>query len=155
MSTEPNRPEIAHPSAPDASPEMTTAEAIALLHRFTCVEKNPTVVLPSRDEIFAALAIVLEDSSYQILGVCAPDLSSGKLSLYQYLAALGEVHQPPLPEQDGPCYIKYNTKNRSCYVAPYDDGYRGVLISCQSSYDDGVNETFGHFPLDLFQPQAN
>jgi Domain of unknown function (DUF1824) len=138
---------------PIESTQLTQSQAIALLHRFTCLEKDPVRTVPNREEIYRALTVVLEASEYQMLGVCAPDFGTGMQALGQYLAALGYDGLPEIAEICGPCYIKYNGKTRSGYVTQYDDGYRGVLIACQSSYDGEVNETFGHFPLDLFNPE--
>jgi hypothetical protein len=129
----------------------TQSQAIALLHRFTGLESDPDRALPNREEIYQALTVVLEASEYQMLGVCAPDFATGLQTLTQYLAALGYDASPEIAEISGPCYLKYNGKTRSGYASQYDDGYRGVLIACQSSYDGEVNETFGHFPLDLFR----
>lgn len=143
---------------PIDSVSLTSLQAIALLHRFTVLEKNPNEksdrALPNRDEIYNALSVVLAASEYQMLGICAPDFATGMDALTDYLAALGYDTIPEIAEQPGPCYIKYNGKTQSGYAAPYEDGYRGVLIACQSSYDGDVNETFGHFPLDLFRSQT-
>ena len=140
---------------PIDSASLTSPQAIALLHRFTVLEKNPDKnsdrALPNRDEIHTALSVVLEASEYQMLGICAPDFATGMDALTDYLAALGYDTTPEIAELPGPCYIKYNGKTQSGYAVPYEDGYRGVLIACQSSYDEDVNETFGHFPLDLFR----
>ena len=144
---------------PIDSVSLTPQQAIALLHRLTGLEKdsgqndiqNPDRALPNRDEIYQALSVVLEASEYQMLGICAPDFPAGMIALADYLAALGHDSIPEIAELPGPCYIKYNGKTRSGYAAPYEDGYRGVLIACQSSYDGDVNETFGHFPLNLFR----
>ena len=151
---------------PTDSTPLTSSQAIALLHRFTVLDqhssqnldqnldKNPDRVLPNRDEIYKALSVVVDASEYQMLGICAPDFATGMDALAAYLAALGDDTVPKITELSGPCYIKYNGKTRSGYSAPYEDGYRGVLIACQSSYDGDINETFGHFPLDLFRPQT-
>ena len=146
---------------PTDSTPLTSSQAIALLHRFTSLDpqssqnldKNPDRVLPNRDETYNALSVVLDASEYQMLGICAPDFATGMEALADYLAALGYDTVPEIAELSGPCYIKYNGKTRSGYAASYEDGYRGVLISCQSSYDGDINETFGHFPLELFRPQ--
>lgn len=148
---------------PIDSVSLTSSQAIALLHRFTIVDKNftqnpdknPDSALSNRDEIYSALSVVLEASEYQMLGICAPDFATGMSALSDYLAALGHDTIPKIAALPGPCYIKYNGKTRSGYAAPYKDGYRGVLIACQSSYDGDVNETFGHFPLDLFRSQTD
>jgi hypothetical protein len=67
-----------------------------------------------------------------------------------YSRALG--YQPPtdLPQPEGPVYIKLNGKNGLCYLDSYSGHHRGVLVSCQSYQEGGVNEMYGHLPLDLF-----
>jgi hypothetical protein len=37
-----------------------------------------------------------------------------------------------------------------CYLDSYAGHHRGVLVSCQSYQEGGVNEMYGHLPLDLF-----
>lgn len=144
------------------SPEV--AVAIAFLHQFMVSEHNPAAdqsMKTSRkslqgsmqkDEIYNALTIVLNESEYQNLGICAESHGEGLLALQQYLAAFGEEVQPTCADPGKPLYIKFNGKTQGCYSEPYDGVHRGVIVSCYSSYDDGVNETFGHFPLDLFAP---
>ena len=104
----------------------------------------------SYDAIYKALTIVLNESEYQILGVCAASHAEGMQALQQYLTAFGEDAEATCTDPGKPIYIKYNTKTQTCYSEPYDGYHRGVIVSCQSAYDDGVNETFGHLPLDLF-----
>ena len=67
-----------------------------------------------------------------------------------YIQALGYKFTPEVPPVEGPIYIKYNPKLRSCHSDTYVGDHRGVLVSCQSEYDDDVNELFGHLPLELF-----
>ncbi|NES92001.1 DUF1824 family protein, partial [Okeania sp. SIO2B9] len=38
----------------------------------------------------------------------------------------------------------------SYHLESYIGEYRGVLVSCQSAEDTGINGTYGHLPLDLF-----
>lgn len=140
------------------------AAAIAFLHKFMASEQNlesdqsmktsgkSLQGSTQKDEIYHALTIVLNESEYQNLGICAENHAEGLLALQQYLAAFGEEIQPSCADPGKPLYIKYNGKTQGCYSEPYDGIHRGVIVSCHSSYDDGVNETFGHFPLDLFAP---
>ncbi|MEK9512282.1 MULTISPECIES: DUF1824 family protein [Limnospira] len=52
----------------------------------------------------------------------------------------------------GLCLAQTHTRvgKLSYHISPYLEKYRGVLVSCQSSEENGVNGTYGHFPLDLF-----
>ncbi|OUC15287.1 MAG: hypothetical protein B0A82_08025 [Alkalinema sp. CACIAM 70d] len=131
-------------------PVLDLASALKVLRQFLCLDRIPVDRLPDAATIQAALAEVAEASDYQIFGVCADDLATGQLALYQYMAALGYGERPEIPAVDGAIYIKYNPKMRSCHAEAYEGQHRGVLVSCQSAYEDGVNETFGHLPLDLF-----
>lgn len=131
------------------------ASALKVLRQFLCIDRIPADRLPDSATVQAALAQVAEASDYQIFGVCADDRATGQLALYQYMAALGYDERPEVPGVEGAIYIKYNPKMRSCHAEGYEGQHRGVLVSCQSAYEDGVNETFGHLPLDLFAPIGN
>jgi hypothetical protein len=144
----------------------STAEvrsAIELLQQFTVIDTaigastltSSVKKLPaelSRELIYEALTLVLDGSEYQLLGICAENYAEGALALQQYLAAFCYETTPTFADPGQPIYIKYNSKTEACYSKPYDGDHRGVIVSCQSSYDDDVNETFGHLPLDLFAP---
>jgi hypothetical protein len=139
-------------------------DAIGFLHQFMAAEQRPKnseslefsekslQLKTEKDRIYGALTIVLNESEFQNLGVCAESHAEGLLALQQYLAAFGEEVQPTCADPGKPLYIKYNGRTQGCYSEPYDGDHRGVIVACYSSYDDGVNETFGHFPLDLFAP---
>ena len=114
----------------------------------TSVRKLPAEL--SRESIYEALTLVLDGSEYQLIGICAENYAEGTLALQQYLAAFGYETTLTFADPDQPIYIKYNSKTEACYSKPYDGDHRGVIVSCQSSYDEDVNETFGHLPLDLF-----
>ena len=59
-------------------------------------------------------------------------------------------HQVIYLQSEGPVYIKLNGKNGLCYLDSYSGHHRGVLVSCQSYQEGGINEMYGHLPLDLF-----
>ena len=142
-----------------STPEIRAA--IELLQQFTIIDAaiNASTSLSrvkelppelSRESIYEALTLVLDGSEYQLIGICAENYEEGALALEQYLAAFGHETRPTFGNPGQPIYIKYNSKTEGCYSKPYDGDHRGVIVSCQSSYDDDVNETFGHLPLDLF-----
>ncbi len=144
-----------------SSPDVRAA--IELLQQFTIIDVamdtlnlvNSIKKLPtglSRESIYEALTLVLDGSEYQLIGICAENHAEGTLALQQYLAAFGYEIEPTVADPGQPIYIKYNSKTEGCYSKLYDGDHRGVIISCQSSYYDEVNETFGHLPLDLFAP---
>jgi Domain of unknown function (DUF1824) len=130
-----------------ASPQTA---AHALLKQWDCL--TPTAVSEAeRDAVRQALLLLTQHSDYQILGVCADSARQGIQALADYATAL----KLPLPEAwpeplAGAVYLKLNPKLGRCYIDTYTGEHRGVLISYQSAYDDGINEMYGHLPLDLF-----
>lgn len=85
-----------------------------------------------------------------MLGICADSIEQGRAALVSYAAALGYQPSLELEPIEGPIYIKFNSRAMSCYASPYEGEHRGVLVSCQSADEDGVNEMYGHLPIDLF-----
>lgn len=127
---------------------MTRSEAETILRQFICTD--PTTIDLDYAQIRAALLLVAELSDYQIFGICADSSIEGLRSLQSYLDALGYDFASDIRSLDGIIYLKYNPKTGRAHMEPYAGEHRGVLVSCQSAYDQGVNETFGHLPLDLF-----
>jgi len=138
----------------NASPSpsaLSLAAAHQLLKQWDCTQPELIATL-DRTQLSEALLLVARHSDYQILGICADDLRQGQLALQHYAVLLG--YEPDLSQLegrslDGSVYLKFNPKTGLCYVDSYTGPYRGVLISCQSAYESGVNDTYGHFPLDL------
>jgi len=133
-----------------AETTLSQSTAHALLKQWDCLTQ--TIVSESeRDAMRQALLVLTQHSDYQILGICADSVSQGIQALRDYATALSLLLPESLPELlDGPVYLKLNPKLGRCYVDAYTGSHRGVLISYQSAYDDGINEMYGHLPLDLF-----
>ncbi|HTL88529.1 MAG TPA: DUF1824 family protein [Leptolyngbya sp.] len=127
---------------------MTRSEAETILRQFICVE--PIDQPLDHAAIREAVLTVAKLSDYQILGICAETAEEGLRSLSQYLDALG-YKMPELQTIPGVIYLKFNPRTGRSHIEPYVGKHRGVLVSCQAAYDDEVNETFGHLPLDLFE----
>ncbi|KAF3886111.1 MULTISPECIES: DUF1824 family protein [Nostocales] len=125
-------------------------EAKKILNKFNCVDIAPTLKSSEKTGVREALIFIANLADYQILGICADTAEEGMLAMKTYSHAFG--YEPPsdLPMMDGPVYIKLNGKNGLCYLDSYSGHHRGVLVSCQSYSQGGVNEMFGHLPLDLF-----
>jgi len=129
---------------------MVLSEADQFLQQFDCL--NPEFVNSANwDKIRLALKQVAEQSDYQILGICASSFAEATQALQGYATALGytpalETLQP----LEGSVYLKFNPRTGLCYIDTYTGEYRGVLVSCQSADGDGVNQMYGHLPLDLF-----
>lgn len=131
---------------------LTLPDAQARLRQFTCTHDRPSLPdTPEEQETLRqALLLVAKHSEYQILGICAETFEQGYLALTSYSAALGcsiEFNLEPIP---GVVYIKFNPKSGLHYVDTYQGEHRGVLVSCQSAYESGINEMYGHLPLNLF-----
>ncbi len=122
-----------------------------LLKKFDCLPTD-TPDRPANAEVRVALKIVAQASEFQIFGVCAGSLIEGMTALKDYTQALGyEIPQDlTFDAVEGAAYIKFNPKSGLVYTDSYSGDHRGVLVSCQSAYDNGLNEMYGHLPLDLF-----
>jgi hypothetical protein len=150
---------------------LTAEEAHKILKQFEGLEQRQPVESDRADEeaqllkerLRQALAIVASQSDYQILGVCSDTLAEGYQALRSYAEALGYLSNLDWPNLDlpnleaqtikGSAYIKFNPQLGSCYADPYSGHHRGVLVSCQSAAAPGLNEMYGHLPLDLFEAE--
>jgi hypothetical protein len=130
---------------------MNRDEAVKLLRLFTSVDRVATTGMPDNTTVRTALAIVREHCDYQILGICADDITAATQALSSYIEALEYKFIPTIPPIEGSIYVKYNPKLRSCHSDNYIGDHRGVLVSCQSDDANDVNEVFGHLPLGLFE----
>lgn len=129
---------------------LTVQEAHKILKVFDCLKIDSSEDAPDKESIRQALLLVTELSDNQILGVCADTTEQGIQALKTYATALGYEVNKDLAPIDGSVYIKFNPKTNLCYLNPYIGEHRGVLVSCQSANEDGINEMYGHLPLDLF-----
>jgi hypothetical protein len=87
-----------------------------------------------------------------LLGVLASDVRLALRALRDYTSTLGLEFVVPtprgvdagvaLPAMRGPVYIKYNSRTRLCYAAPYAGRDRGVLAQLGGAQ-------VGHLPLGL------
>ncbi|MBF2087919.1 MAG: DUF1824 family protein [Synechococcales cyanobacterium K44_A2020_017] len=135
------------------SENLSLEQAQAMLQQFDYDRSDPVASTPQ--QVQAALKQVAQHSDYQILGICADHLDQGRTALVAYATALGYPVQPDgLTSIDGPVYIKFNPKTGLLYSDRYVGDHRGVLVSCQSAYAEGLNEMYGHLPLDLFSATA-
>ncbi|MEA5617589.1 DUF1824 family protein [Cronbergia sp. UHCC 0137] len=128
----------------------TLEEAKKILHKFNCLDIAPIIKQSEKVTIRQALNLITSLSDYQILGICADTAEEGILAMKTYSQACGYAAPDNLPHPEGPVYIKLNGKNGLCYLDSYYGHHRGVLVSCQSYEEAGINEMYGHLPLDLF-----
>jgi hypothetical protein len=136
-------------SSPNHS-NLQVSEAKKILNKFNCLDIAPVVKPSEKVLIRQALLLLTSLSDYQILGICADTEEEGMLATKTYSQALGYEVPSNLPPIEGPVYIKLNGKNGLCYLDSYAGHHRGVLVSCQSYKEGGINEMYGHLPLDLF-----
>ena len=129
---------------------LTVEEAQNILKLFSCTDTKSACSPEETAALREALLLLAGLSDYQILGICADTAEQGLLALKTYAAGLG--WEPPLDiaNVEGAVYIKFNPKTGLCYMDSYGGSHRGVLVSCQSSGEGGINEMYGHLPLDLF-----
>ncbi len=132
---------------------LTLEEAQKILGQFNCTNPNPEW-LAGKVVIQAAVLLVARCSDYLILGICADTVAQGSMALKTYAAALGYEATVDTVSIEGPVYIKFNPQTGLCYVDSRFSKYRGVLVSYQSSDPGGINQMYGHLPLDLFAPAA-
>ncbi|CAN1208748.1 hypothetical protein TUMEXPCC7403_00905 [Tumidithrix helvetica PCC 7403] len=101
-----------------------------------------------------ALLSLATASDYQIFGVCADSQAQGRMALEAYAKAFGYEVPPTIGDashhSEYGIYIKFNPRTNRCHEDVYSGKYRGVLVSYQSDFADGLSGTYGHFPLDLF-----
>jgi hypothetical protein len=129
---------------------LTVSEAKKILNKFNCLDIAPVLKPSEKVLVRQGLLLLTSLSDYQILGICADTEEEGMLATKTYSEALGYEVPNNLPTIEGPVYIKLNGKNGLCYLDSYPGHHRGVLVSCQSSNEGGINEMYGHLPLDLF-----
>lgn len=129
---------------------LTVQEAQELLKSFNCLEGKTANSETERDLIRQALLLLTKHSNYQIFGVCADTTTQGLAALKNYVEALGYKANFDITPIEGAVYIKFNPNSGLCYLDSYTGIHRGVLVSYQSSDDQGINEMYGHLPLDLF-----
>ena len=139
----------AEPSTP-----LAVADAHQILKQFDCLNREAIAAITDRAPICRALLTVAQQSDYQILGICADSLAEARHALDGYAAALGYTVSGEVRPIDGPVYLKYNPKSGLLYVDDYSGDHRGVLVSCQSASDTGLNDMYGHLPLHLFEPRG-
>lgn len=140
-------------STTDLTPDLTIEKAHRLLKQFDCIQPPSVNSQADFQAIQAALCYVAQHSDYQILGICADSVEQACQALQSYGKALGYAVQFAPEPMAGAVYLKFNPKG-SCYASPYEGKHRGVLVACQSAYSDGINEMYGHLPLDLFAEGA-
>lgn len=131
-----------------ASVNLTVQEARLILGAFNTSSQTPEA--PNNALTRQALLLLAQHSDYQILGVCADTPGQGSLALKTYAAALGYEATPDINSVAGSVYIKFNPRTGLCQLDSRPGKYRGVLVAYQSSQPEGINELYGHLPLDLF-----
>ena len=134
---------------------LNTPDAVKLLKVYSCIPERQDNSEATRQQLRDALLLVVRESSWENIGICADNLERGLTALDSYLRALNYSYDFSLQkDRDGnlsePVYIKFNTQKMSYYVSTYTGDSRGVLIALQDC-DEAIAGTYGYFPLDLFR----
>ena len=134
----------------------TIEEAVKFLKRYACNSNSQTNISEDYLLLRQALLLVVKESDWENLGVCADNPQQGLAAIKSYLSAFGYQDSQSNFAQDIPqhlatqsVYLKFNTQKMSCYIDAYSGEYRGVLVAIQTE-DERVIGTYGYFPLDLF-----
>ncbi|MBD2154644.1 DUF1824 family protein [Leptolyngbya sp. FACHB-16] len=135
-----------------STPLTSLEEADRLLKQFDCLTPERSQSL-DHTQVQAALQLVAQHSDYQMLGVCADSLTQAQSALRAYATALGYAPDLAVEAPAGPVYLKFNSRSNRCYADGYPGQHRGVLVSCQSADADGINQMYGHLPLNLFSAE--
>lgn len=124
---------------------------IQYLRKFELIQGRVEVDPRVKPHLIDALKQVQAQSDYQIFGILADTYEEAIATLADFAIAFGyQIPENPA-SANPPIYLKYNPSSRLCYCNTYEGEHRGVLISFQSDFDDGLNDMFGHFPLDLYR----
>ncbi len=137
------------------SPEAIAAELQAIrqqLIKVSLVHTPADLSAEQRQAVRSSLLWLNEQSEYQTLGICADTAGEAEAALKGYVAALSQPIQADIPAQEGAVFLKFNTLKNAWYLDGYGGESRGVLVTFHTSEPelDGVNGTYGPFPLDLF-----
>jgi hypothetical protein len=132
---------------------LTTPQAQAILAPFNCLTPKSFDSPQEKQAVQQAVLYLAQITDNQILGILASSIAEAIATLQSYTQALGySLPQTTLEDAEGAVYLKFNPRTNLCHSSPYPEQYRGVLIAFQSDHLDGVNELYGHLPLDLFKP---
>jgi hypothetical protein len=137
---------------------LNLAQAKQILSVFNHPQTKPDPNPLDYAQIRSAVQLIVQHSDYQIFGICAADYDRAIQALDRYVTAIISLTYPFPNHPDrveGPVYLKFNPHNGVYYVSPYEGNERGVLISYQSADESGVNEMYGHLPLDLFANEGS
>ncbi|VXD21779.1 DUF1824 family protein [Planktothrix paucivesiculata] len=132
---------------------LTIPDAQSILKGFLCTDAIPPISDSEKAKIQAALLLLNRESEYQMIGICADSMAEALSALTDYLKAFEysiNVEDHALEPVSESVYLKFNGRSQNFYISPYLEKYRGVLISFQSTDENGINGVYGHFPLDLF-----
>lgn len=138
----------------ESSPNsLTIQEAVKFLQRYGCDTKPQNNTAQDYPLLRHALLLIIKESEWENLGICADNPTQGLAAVKSYLTAIGyqDSFEANIPDDlaTEPVYIKFNTQKMSFYIDSYSGNSRGVLVAIQGE-DERVLGTYGYFPLDLF-----
>ncbi|KAI9130631.1 DUF1824 family protein [Acaryochloris sp. CCMEE 5410] len=132
------------------SPSPTVQQSQAALAKFAALDPPPITTTEEREQAKTDLLALAQATDYQMFGILAETCDQAIAALTGYSQAFGYEMPTNWQPITGPTYLKFNPNLGSCYTDNYVGNHRGVLISFQSESEEIINQTYGHFPLDLF-----
>ncbi|ABW25639.1 DUF1824 family protein [Acaryochloris marina] len=132
------------------SPSPTVQQSQAALAKFAALDPPPITTAEEREQAKTDLLALAQATDYQMFGILAETCDQAIAALTAYSQAFGYEMPTNWQPITGPTYLKFNPNLGSCYTDNYVGNHRGVLISFQSESEEIINQTYGHFPLDLF-----
>ncbi|WP_299484738.1 DUF1824 family protein [Acaryochloris sp. IP29b_bin.137] len=127
----------------------TVQQSQSTLAQFSMLDAPPMAV-DEREQVKTALLALAQATDYQMFGILAETCDQAIAALRAYTQAFGYSMPQTWQPIVGPTYLKFNPNLGSCYTDGYTGDHRGVLIAFQSATEEAINQTYGHFPLDLF-----
>lgn len=128
----------------------TVQQSQTALAKFAALDPPPISTTEEREQAKAALLALAQVTDYQMFGILAETCNQAIAALTAYTHAFSYEMPTGWQPITGPTYLKFNPNLGSCYTDDYVGNHRGVLISFQSESEEIINQTYGHFPLDLF-----
>lgn len=128
----------------------TVQQSQTTLAQFAGLASPALSTADEREQVKTALLSLAKATDYQMFGILAATCDQAITTLIAYTQAFGYEMPTTWQPITGPTYLKFNPNLGSCYTDGYTGDHRGVLVSFQSATEEAMNQTYGHFPLDLF-----
>tara|TARA_Y100001968_G_C19372705_1_gene725949 strand:- start:235 stop:618 length:384 start_codon:yes stop_codon:yes gene_type:complete len=113
----------------------------------------PNLSLTEKSTLLLELKLKMSTSDWFTLGIMAKSQEIATKSLRSIEKYFNWKPMKLLSEEQliGPVYLKANQKNGIFYIRVEHGLKDGILVSCQNNDNNKNAETYGPFPLDIFQ----